>query len=147
MDRPPSIKQFERLWWAATVLWGVGTWLAWERTSNALNANPQTARVAGLALWGNVGLVLAITLLLWWLAARRGSAIGKWLVVAAAAMSGVRVLILLFGLISGANLHPLSQGAFVLAAVLTVWSAVMLFRDDARPWFGEVDEDEEELGA
>ncbi|WP_245841593.1 hypothetical protein [Sphingomonas lenta] len=137
MDRPPSIKQFERLWWASTLLWGLGTWLAWERTTNALNANARTAQVAGLALWGNVALVLGLSVLLWWLAARRGSAIGKWLVVAAAAMSGVRVAILVIGLVNGANLHPLSQGAFLLSAALTVWSAVMLFRPDARRWFGE----------
>lgn len=147
MDRPPSIKQFERLWWGSTLLWGLGTRLAWERTANALNARSQTAQVAELALWGNVVLVLALTLLLWWLAARRGSMIGKWLVVAAAAMSGVRVMVLLISLAGGANLHPLSQGMFFLSAALTIWSAVMLFRPDARPWFGETDGDEEELPA
>lgn len=144
MDRPPSITSFERLWWGSTVLWGIGTWLAWERTSSALNASARTAQVAGLALWGNVALVLGLTLLLWWLTARRASVIGRWLVVAAALMSGVRVLILLFGLIGGANIHPLSQGAFLLAAALTVWAAILLFRNDARLWFGEEPDEEGE---
>lgn len=148
MQKPPSITLFERLWWGSTLFWAIATWLGWERTANALNARPQTAQVAGLALWGNVALVLLITLLLWWLVTRRASAIGRWLVVAAAAMSGVRMLIVVFGLLFGRTFHPLSQGSFLLAAALTIGAAVVLFRDDARLWFGErVEESEEEQPA
>ena len=139
MDRPPSISRFERLWWGSLVFWGIGTWLGWERTTNALNADRRTAEVAGLALWGNVALTLFVTLLFWWLAARRGSIIGKWLVIAAAAWSAVRVLILVVGLLGQRTFHPLSQTCFFVAAALTIAAAVVLFRDDARTWFGEFD--------
>lgn len=138
MDRPPSISRFEQLWWGSLAFWSIGTWLGWERTTNALNADRRTAEVAGLALWGNVALTLFVTLLFWWLAARRGSIVGKWLVIAAAAWSAVRALILVMGLLGQRAFHPLSQTSLFLSAALTIASAVVLFRPDALMWFGEV---------
>lgn len=149
MDKPPSIKLFERFWFGSTVLWSVATRLAWDRVQNsvasrlgdAARTDGQIALVAAYAQWINIALVLLATVALWYLVARRASAIGKWLVVAVAAWSGVRVLLTVFTMLTSANPHPLSQGGFLLAAALTIASAAMLFRDDARAWFGEFDTD------
>lgn len=137
MTKPPSIIRFQRFWFGSTILWAIGTRLAWDRTRNALLANPQTAPVADLAQWGSVIAVAVVTLLLWWLVARRASRTAKWLVVALAAVAGVRIALIGGGLLLGRAFHPLSQGAFTLAGVLTIASAAILFRPDARAWFGE----------
>ena len=139
---PPSIRRFAQLWFASTALWAVGTRLAWNRTQKTLEIDPRTIPVAPYAQPVNVALVLLATILLWWLVARRASLLGKWLVMAVAAWSALRVLLTLFTLATSANPHPLSQGSFLLAAALAVASAAMLFRPDARAWFGEHDAEE-----
>lgn len=143
MHKPPSISRFERFWFASTLLWLVGTRLAWNRTQNALRLNPQTVTVADWAQWFVIALVVATTLGLWYLVARRASVVAKWLVVVLAVVGAGRLLLTLFTLMTSANPHPLSQGSFILSAALTIASAAMLFRDDARLWFGEEPVEEE----
>ncbi len=145
MHKPPSISRFERFWFASTVFWLVGTRLAWNRTQHTLELDPRTAAVAGWAPWLFVVLVAATTLILWYLVVHRASVVARWIVVALAVVGAGRLLLLLFTLATSANPHPLSQGSFALSAALTIASAVMLFRDDARLWFGEdptMDEEE-----
>ena len=137
MHKPPSIARFERYWFASTLFWLVGTRLAWDRTQNALRLNPQTIPVAGWAQWVLIALVLVTTLLLWYLVARRGSSVARWLVVALAVIGAGRLLLTLFTLVTSANPHPFSQGCFILSAAFTIGSAAMLFRDDVRLWFGD----------
>ena len=70
----------------------------------------------------------------------------RWtvVVVVLAVAGSARLLLTLFTLATSANPHPLSQGSFILSAALTIASAAMLFRDDARLWLGEqIDETEE----
>jgi hypothetical protein len=147
MTRPPSIARFTLFWFASTALWGVGTLLGWERTRNALLRNPQTVAAADVAQWVGVGVVAVVSLLLWWLVAHRASRVGKWLVAAAGAFAGFRILLIVGGLLLGGAFHPLSQGAFTLASLLTIASAVMLFRPDAAEWFGEEPEADGEAQA
>lgn len=144
MPKPPAIARFERYWFASTLFWLIGTRLAWDRTQHALQLNPQTIPVADWAQWAIVGLVLATTLLLWYLVARRASRVAKWLVVALAVVSAGRLLLMLFTLTTSANPHPLSQGSFMISAALTIASAAMLFQGDARLWLGEEGDEAEE---
>ncbi|HEX8384093.1 MAG TPA: hypothetical protein VF592_12050 [Sphingomonas sp.] len=137
MNKPPSITRFEQFWFASTLFWLVGTRLAWDRTQHALQLDQRTIPVAGWAQWFIIGLVAVTTLMLWYLVARRGSRVAKWLVVLLAVIGAGRLLLTLFTLLASANPHPLSQGSFILSAALTIASAAMLFRDDARIWFGE----------
>lgn len=136
MTKPPSIHSFENLWWGATAAWILGTILSWDRVGSTLAANPQTADAAQLAQPIIVGIVLLVTAVLWWLAARSASPAGKWLVVVAAAISALIGLGRLAGLVMGRSLHPLSLAAFLLGAVLTMAAAAALFRPDADEWFG-----------
>jgi purine-cytosine permease-like protein len=145
MPKPPSIARFERYWFASTLFWLIGTRLAWDRTHHALTVNPQTIPVAGWAQWAIIALVVVTTLLLWYLVVRHASSIARWVVVLLAVVGAARILLTLFTLATSANPHPLSQGSFIISAALTIASAAMLFRDDARLWFGddlgEIDED------
>lgn len=155
MAKPRSIGRFELFWWGSTLFWALGRLFAWRRVQNGLSsrlgeaaaADPNVAAVASGAQWAAVALVLAATALLWWLVARRASVIGKWLVVAIAAAGVVQALVLAFQLIGGANFHALSYPSFLASFALTVAAAAMLFRDDARAWFGEFDGVADEEGA
>ncbi len=132
MNRPPSIRRFEMLWWSSTAAWLVGTILAWERNERTLAANPQTAPAVGIAQPLTVAVILATTALVWWLAARRASVGGKWLVVVLAALSGLQIAVRLLGGFA----HPLSASAFLLGSVLSILAAAVLFQPDAKAWFG-----------
>lgn len=136
MTTPPSIRRFTLFWWAATAAWLVGTILSWKRTQATLAANPQTAPAADIAQAITVAVVLVTTVLVWWLAARRASGIGKWLVAVVAGLSAVTELLRLIGLANDASWYPLSLLAFLLGSGLTVAAAAMVFRPDAAEWFG-----------
>lgn len=142
MQRPASIITFERLYLASVAL-SLASWVVdWPLMQARLAANPQ---FAGFGWMPAVLLVLSITvsLVLWFLAARRGSVVAKWLVVVFAAVAALLFLINLPAALGGA-VHAAS---FILAAattVLRVAAAAMLFRTDARAWFGEnVDGDDD----
>ena len=144
MDRPRSIRLFELFWWGSTLFWAAATRLAWNRNQGKLIADPRTRDVAQWGQWFWIVVTLALTALLWWLVARRASAVGKWLVTAWAGLTGVLALIRVFSLFAGRTLHPLSESAYLLTAVLAAAAAATLFRDDARVWFGEFDAAEDE---
>ena len=147
MDRPKSIRRFELFWWGSALFWAVATRLAWDRNQGKLLADARTRDVAQWGQWFWIGVTVLLTALLWWLVARRASAIGKWLVVAWSALGGVLALIRVFSLTVGRTFHPFSESAHLLTAILSVAAAVMLFRDDARAWFGEFDVDSDEEGS
>lgn len=148
MNRPPSIRRFEWFWWGSTLFWAIGTRLAWDRNQAKLLANPRTRVAAEWGQWFWIVVTLLLTPLLWYLIARRASVVGKWLVTAWAGLGGTLALARVFTLLTGRTLHPWSEASFLLTAALSVAAAAMLFRDDARAWFGEFDDvAEEELPA
>lgn len=147
MDRPKSIRLFELFWWGSTLFWAVATRLAWNRNQGKLLADARTRGVAEWGQWFWIGVTLLLTALLWWLVARRASVAAKWLVVAWAALGGALALVRVLSLTVGRTFHPLSESAYLLTVALTVAAAVTLFRDDARAWFGEFDDLDEEQPA
>ena len=147
MTHPPSIVRFERLWWLSTVAWLAGTVLGWARTQAQLAGNPATAPVAAWMQPATVVLVLAITAACWWLAARRGSFVGRWLVGALATWSAVRLLTTGIAWVGRHFRHPVSTACLILAAALAIAAAVQLFRPDAAAWFGETADDDAERAA
>lgn len=144
MPRPPSIKRFELFWWGSTLFWAAATRLAWDRNQGKLLADARTRQVAEWGQWFWIGVTLVLTALFWWLVARRASAAGKWLVTAWAGLGALLAVLRLFGLTTGRTFHPLSDTAFLLTAALSLAAAAALFRDDARAWFGEVEDAGEE---
>lgn len=142
MGKAWAIGWFERLWWGSTATWLAGLWITRQRTQAMLDANPQSAPLAAWALPVYAVLIVSLVLLLWWLVARRASVAGKWLVVAAAALSGLRGISLILGYLQRTT-HPASTAMAIVTVALTIAAAAMLFRDDARAWFGDFDVEDE----
>ncbi|WP_298670635.1 hypothetical protein [uncultured Sphingomonas sp.] len=134
MQRPPSIVRYEQLYIASFILGLIVSALTWQVQRAALSANPLAAGAQWLVPAAMVtGIVIAVTL--WYFTARRPSTAAKWVVVVLAAFSVLRI---------AGNLVMLMKGAFALpvllaivAPALYVAAAVLLFRPDARRWFGE----------
>ncbi|WP_375270204.1 hypothetical protein [Sphingomonas sp.] len=135
MERPASIRRFEQWYLAGIALSLIGWAIDWTWMQERLAADPRTA---GFGWMLGVMLVLnvAVSLLLWFLTARRGSVVAKWIVVVLAGLSVARLLVDLPALLEGA----MSVVSFAVGAATTlvnVVAAVLLFRADARAWFGE----------
>lgn len=142
MDRPKSILWFERLYlgsWAVSLLVLV---VGWNATMEKVALDP-SARRLGMGMMtnmliGGIGLGALITLVLWYFTARQHSVVAKWFVVAffVLGLLGIPGLVALFS--QGETLSGLLQLAVL---VLHAAAVVMLFRRDARIWFGEIADD------
>jgi hypothetical protein len=137
MTRPPSIVAFERCYLGSVAVGLANTALTW----NDRLALPAVRRAAAMAPGSFVPLMVAgvvggaaISLLLWFLAARRGWLPAKWIVVAFFALA---VLGLLLSLAQGSFVSGLGGALTALSTLLQAAAAWMLFRPDARAWFGE----------
>lgn len=135
MTRPPSIVRFERLYLASFVLGIASRLLGWNTVALRLAGDPRTAPFTWIL---PVSLVLgvAISLLLWYFAARRASVVAKWIIVVLTGFAMLRFVLNLPAMTRG--VLPLADVLVSTAAVLLgVAAAVQLFRADARSWFGE----------
>lgn len=124
--RPSSILWFERLYLAAIVVGILNSLLAWESFAETQAALGMGFVVATLVISNG------ISLLLWYLVARRGSVVAKWVLVVLFALG---VASLLFTLVMGT--YP-SGAVGVIGAVgwlLQAAAVMFLFRQDAALWF------------
>lgn len=107
MQRPPSIVLFERLYLGSLMLWAVNTALFWSRTREImaqnpqLQANPQVAAIVAPLMIASLVATVGVSLLFWFLVARRGSVAGKWLVVVTEALGALFALIAILRLVQG----------------------------------------------
>ena len=143
MTRPASIIRFEQLYLASFALWAINALANWSTARATLVNNPQIGANPGMAgmVGGMLGvgavIVAGVSLLLWWLVARKASVVGKWLVVVT---EGLGVLFALFGLlalVSGRAPSALLAISGLVATALAVAAAVMLFRPDADAWLSD----------
>lgn len=133
--RPNSILLFERLYLASLVIGIVNLVMSYDRIVAQIQMDPAVAQLG----WGAGAVVvmfvlgLAVSLVLWYFIARRGSSIAKWFLVAFTAI----------GLLSLPTTLANSNGpALIMAVVINVLqlaAVVMLFRADAKPWFSHKD--------
>jgi len=135
MQRPPSIVRYEQLYLGSFILGLIVSALSWQGRAAQLNANPalgnlQWVMPAALV----VGIVISITL--WYFTARNASIAAKWVVTVFAALSLLGIARNLYALVSG-TVPLLPTLLAILVSVLYVAAAVMLFRPDAKLWFGE----------
>jgi hypothetical protein len=131
--RPASIVHFERLYWASILLGLVITYLSWNTTVAAVHVQPGVQLGQGfVAVVAAVGL--AIQLVLWYFIARQPSIVVKWIFVVLFALG---LLGMLLNFTSGAALGEITTLLSILAYVLRGLAAWMLFRPDAKIWFGE----------
>jgi hypothetical protein len=126
--RPNSIVTFERVFLIMIVLGLIGAVLRWDAVVAELRATG-LAEGVGIAIYA---FALAVSLLLLWLIARRGSSVARWIYVVLC-VAGFALAIPAFGATLRLPLPELlMQIAQWLLAILSVW---LLFRPDARAWF------------
>lgn len=141
-SRPPSIVRFEQCYLASFAVGLIGWGTTWQSTAARLAADPRTA-VFGWILPLALLLSVTISLGLWFLVARRGSVIAKWIVTVLTVLAVLRFLFNLSAAVDGA----VSAGAMALSVVallLSVAATICLFRANARWWFGEFTDEEDE---
>lgn len=135
MQRPSSIVRFEQFYLTSLACSLVGWLIDWPLMQARLAANAQTAPF-GWMLSVMLVLSIGVSLLLWFLTARRASVVAKWIVVVFAGLSAIRLLLNLPAVLNGA-ITVTSLVAALATTGLNVAAATMLFREDARAWFGE----------
>ncbi len=138
MVRPNAIVWFERLYLVSSFVWLVSLAANWGAVRDRVAIDPASQRL-GVDTVMNIfiailALVVLVTLLLWYFAARQNSIVAKWAIV---------ILFVISLLWVPATIGQLGQGNYVallqLAVVALNAGAVwMLFQRDARIWFGEI---------
>ena len=138
MLRPQSIVIFERCYLGAWIVGLLNTLANWNATLATVNANPASAQLgpsfAVTMLIGGLAIGAAVTLLLWYFVARRGSAIAKWVVTVFFALG---LVFFLLGLARTGLGGGLTAVIGVVQIVLQGIAVAMLFRPDTKAWFGE----------
>jgi hypothetical protein len=143
MTRPPSIRWYERLYLASFVLGLVASAVSWSQRSAVLHANPILAKAEWI-LPTTQAMSIAIALLLWYFTARRPSIVAKWVVVVFAVIGALSILLSLGTLAMARAVNGTTLSLSVLANLLYIAAAVMLFKFDAQLWFGETPEMDDE---
>lgn len=136
MARPISIIRYERAYIAACVLSLVAAALSWHLRAAMMAANPVLANMHWFLPATQV-IGIAISVLLWYFTARSPSVVAKWVVVVLAGFAAIGLVVALFTLVGGST--PFAVGTLVslVANAVYIYGATLLFKSDARLWFGE----------
>lgn len=127
--RPPSIIQFGRFYLGALAVGLVGNILNWDNATAMLQEEPNAAVLGTGFLFISMAVGLAISLLLWFLAARKAVGVAKWIIVVFFAIGLISVPFSL-GQLSG-----IAMVTSLVAMALQAAAIYMLFRPDAKKWF------------
>lgn len=141
MQRPPSIVRYEQLYIASVVLSLIVGLLTYQTRVDLLSANPQVATLAQPIVLGTTAIGLFISAVLWWYTARQPGIVAKWIVVVFAAFAAIGVLLAVPTLMRSGPVPIYAIVAGIVANALYIAAAVMLFRADAKLWFGETPDD------
>lgn len=142
MIKPPAIVRFEQFYWASVLLGLINTALNWNATQVTLAANPILASAPWfLPAMQIAGLLIAV--LIWFSVARRASVVGKWVQVVIAGLGAFGILSALVLIATGRS--PLNGQVVIglIANILYIAAAVMLFKPEAKAWFGEGADDDD----
>lgn len=143
--KPPSIARFEQVYVASILLGWINAGLNWPASQARLAANPALAPIVAWLLPAMQVVSIVIAFLLWYFIVRRPTVVAKWVQVVFAAFAAIGVVSALGFIAAGrATVTPAAIVGLV-ANVLYITAAVLLFRPDARLWLGEEpDEDDYE---
>ena len=134
MTRPPSIVNFERCYRGGVLLGWIATALNWKHMQDKVAVQQTEAMVGAWYMPTILAISLLVNLLLWYFAARRGSKVAKWIIV-------VFFVLACFGVAMNMARHDFPPGlagvASVAAFVINAIAVWLLFRPDAKAWFGE----------
>lgn len=145
MTKPPSIARFEQFYWASVVIGLINAAMHWDVAQAALATNPLLANATWFLPAAQI-VGLAISALIWFFIARRPSVVAKWIqvVIAAFAVFGLLSTIYLVG--TGRATIGTQVVLGLLSNILYIAAAVMLFKPDAKAWFGEgLHDDDDDL--
>jgi uncharacterized membrane protein YeaQ/YmgE (transglycosylase-associated protein family) len=142
MERPASIQRFEQFYWAHIVLGLVGSAVAlW------LLPDPRLSQISG-GMGGLVGAVsgvfiavaVATQILLWYLIARRGNLLAKYVLAGLTALNLIGAAAGVIGTVSGAaGASPVALIVSLASSACLVAAVAMLYRPDTTPWFREAE--------
>lgn len=132
--RPASIVQFERLFLASLAVRILANLIGFGDTLAAIKANPATGAYGASAVVTVMVLIWAIAVALWYFAARKASAVAKWILAAWFVIAACTMALGLFRGGFGLNLATLLSWATFL---LLAWSVSYLFKPDADAWFAK----------
>lgn len=130
--RPASITRFDQLFLGAMALGIANTILGYDTTMTELQSDPAVAEL-GMAspgfLIGVSAFGFVISLLLWFLIARRASGVARWVLVVLTVIGVIGIPFSLIGV-------PLVQAILTLIiTAMQVGALWFLFRPDAKAWF------------
>ncbi|HEX8484281.1 hypothetical protein [Sphingomonas sp.] len=134
MTRPISIVRFDYCYLGALVVGAVNAALNWQRYTAMPAVRDAQVMFGAWYLPTVTAIGYLIPLLLWYFVARRGSVVAKWIVVV---LFGLGMVGLLIALAMGTMASGLGGVLSVVAIVLNAVAVWLLFRPDARAWFGE----------
>ena len=127
--RPQSIELFDKVYLGALAISLISVALSWSETVREFDARVPGSGAALAA--GAMAIGFAISLLIWWLIARRASNPAKWVLVVLTAIG-------LFGFLSSLFLptvpKDLNFAVSTVTNLLSVYAAWLLFRPDAVAW-------------
>lgn len=134
MIRPKSIELFERCYLGGWAVGLINTVIRWSDMQSDPRIVEATQAVGTGPLLAVSVIGLLIPLILWFFIARKGSVIAKWILVV---ITAIGVVSLAFSLARGAL--PTSVGGLLglVGITLNIVAATLLFRPDAKLWFGE----------
>ena len=143
VTRPKSIRAFDQLYGASFALWALQKLGSGSATIAAMSTNPVVVARPELAgslrafVFVTTLVVTIISVLLWWGVARRGSVAAKWLVVVSEAIGLWFLISVLTHVGQGVQAAGAGFALGIAATLLAVAAAAMLFRPDAKAWFGQ----------
>ena len=130
--RPPSIVTFERVVLLSLALGVLNSFLVWDQAVAAVSATG-----TGMGPGSIIGIqvvTLALYLLLLWFISRKGSPVAKWIYVVLAVLGLVMGLVGIRQTMSYGTLPLIISGAQYVLTLISVW---LLFRPDAKAYFGD----------
>ena len=128
---PPSIRAFERCFWAAIFLSIVETVIGWEDFVTFDDGSPVPLLGTALIL-GVLAMAYGLSIWLWFRITRRASQLARWLYVGLGIV-GQGLTLWMFDEIYGQR-----DAAFAISMIvwaLDVASIIFLFRRDSADWF------------
>ncbi len=129
--RPNSITRFEQLFLGALALNVLNIFLNWDTWSMVMSRGDGSDGMNAFATYTIIAFPFLINLWLWYKIARKGSSIGKWLLVI------MYVIGVIWSLATLDNYRTL--GVTILFAILALKAGAifMLFRSDSKQWFAD----------
>lgn len=134
MNKPDSIRIFDRLFWASTLIGVLNFLFNLNETSKSFANTPELVAAGfGMGFIVTTFIVsMILNILIWYFISARASRIAKWILI-------VFFVVGLFSIVRNFNNPIAPQGlAFGVVILLTLMQSVaiyMLFRRDSLDWF------------